>query len=167
VDSACTGASVISEAQYMAYCTDFNVPMETDRGESRRIVFGEEKLWSPGIAGLKVPIGDVVEDIAFYVVKGGNSPALLSLTDLDRLRIDLRTLTRELVRDGKSTPLTFDQRYGLLFLRWSKTSCFFTQEELHKLHRNFGHRSVQQLSQILSRQGLKNRIRKQRNVCKK
>jgi hypothetical protein len=99
VDSACTGASVISELQYAAYCREYKAPMCINV-RSRKILFGEGMTASLGTVSLNIHIFGHVEEIAFHLAKGGNIPALFSLSDLDRLKIDLCTPTRELVRNS-------------------------------------------------------------------
>jgi hypothetical protein len=117
---------------------------------SHRVVFGEGKVTSLGTAKLRIPLSEETVEVEFHVVRGGNIPVLLSLTDIDRMKIYLRTLTRELVRKDQRIPLHFDSQYGLLFLRW-EPQCLYTQQKLYKLHRQFGYRSADQLRKVLER----------------
>ena len=97
-----------------------------------------------------LPDEGIERSVLFHVVRS-DIPALLSLDDMDKLQLSLHTLERELVYtsdDSRSKCIRLVQhpRRRLLFFKWlpNRSAVLYTVAELQKLHRAFGHRSVNQ-----------------------
>ena len=118
--------------------------MNLDTSASRPIAFCDARIRSLGKAHLWILMSGGDEKILFHDVKRGTILALLSLTDLDRLQNGSTNFNARISSTRSQTHLTFDPRYGLLFLRW-KPKAIYTKEELRKLQQKYGHRSAQQL----------------------
>lgn len=84
---------------------------------------------------------------------------LFSLTDMDKLEVQLDNLNNQLVQRGKKFPIV--QKWGHPWLvigphRKHKTiaSCHLTETEIRQLHKRFGHFSVRKLHELLERGGM-------------
>lgn len=135
-----------------------SVKLDRTAAGSADFVFGIGKTSSIGIINLDTPMGMVV----FHIVDI-NTPFLLCLADLDKLGAFFNNLTNEIVQSNRVIPVI--RRYGHAFLLWCTSAysimsesldlnpCFLTETELRRLHRRFGHPSVQRLHRILERSG--------------
>lgn len=102
--------------------------------------------------------------IVFYIVQV-NTPFLLCLVDIDKLRAFFNNLTNEVIQSNYSYLVI--RRYGHAFLPWYTSAYSFITEsfmrnpyyltdiELPYLHRRFGHPSVRRLKQVLEQSGHK------------
>ena len=100
--------------------------------------------------------------VEFHVVKADTS-FLLSLADIDRLRVYLNNVENILVGDNHVTPVV--RRFGHPFLLWktavqsyitqsfNTNPCYLTDTELRQLHRRFGHPSMTKLRALLEQSG--------------
>jgi hypothetical protein len=80
---------------------------------------------------------------------GVDTPLLMSLNDMDALGMDLRTMNNELFFDGRGQKLARDEKNRLV-LKWKyRVECLYTDRELHKFHRAFGHTSVDRIMKSL------------------
>jgi len=82
---------------------------------------------------------------------------------MESLGVYLNNLTNSLVTPNGTVPVV--RRFGHLFLLWDESlftyvvesldqnPCFFTDAELQRLHRRFGHPSVNRLQKVLNRAG--------------
>ena len=90
----------------------------------------------------------------------------MSLVDIDRLQIQFLNLKNVLQTTQGDIPVV--RRFGHAFLLWNESlyafvqeslqdtpSCFLTEPELRRLHKRFGHPSVQRLHRVLERSGHK------------
>jgi hypothetical protein len=123
-----------------------------------KIQFGIGATSSIGTVVVATPVGN----ISFHVVQE-NTPFLLSLADMDQLQLRFDNLRNLLISPTKSVPVV--RRFGHAFLLWntsltslisesfSLNPCYLTSAELARLHRRFGHPSVQRLSALLERSG--------------
>jgi hypothetical protein len=92
-----------------------------------------------------------------------DTPFLLSLDDLDRLKCEFRNLTDELVTP--KTTVKVHRQFGHAFLLWgpgllqfisssiATGNSYLTDAELRRLHRRFGHPLVEKLSTLLESSG--------------
>ena len=121
-------------------------------------MFGVGSTPSIGTINLDIPMGTVV----FHILQV-NTPFLLCLADMDKLGAYFNNIINQLVQSDQSYPII--RRYGHVFLPWCTSAytiatesfdqnpCFLTHVELRRLHRRFGHPSVQRLQQFLERPG--------------
>jgi len=154
IDSCCTGSSVISLSQYKAYYRDHLVPTSTSINtyKSAGINFGSGVLTLLGLESINVPFTTFGQEflIDFHVVEHADTPALMSINDLTKRNLDLRTLSRVVALGNREEALKFDERFEQMFHRWNRgTKVFYTLAELRKLHRALGHRSVEVFNKLL------------------
>ena len=111
-----------------------------------------------GSALVSTPIGQV----QFHVVQA-DTPFLLSLADMDSLQVYFNNLLDVLTTPNGDIPVV--RRFGHSFLLWDTSlqhflmdsfysnPCYLTSVELQRLHRRFGHPSVDRLYTVLNRAG--------------
>uniref|UniRef100_A0A8H7N3T3 Integrase catalytic domain-containing protein n=1 Tax=Bionectria ochroleuca TaxID=29856 RepID=A0A8H7N3T3_BIOOC len=116
------------------------------------VKFGKGLAESLGITELYTPFGP----ITFYVMNS-ETPFLMCLHDMDRLNIEFRNVTDEVVRttDGLSVPTV--RKWGHVWFFPERTpmadAAYLTEPELRQLHRRFGYPSVERLYRLLERAG--------------
>lgn len=141
VDTGCVGSSVISETQYRAYCAATLCPYSIDATQVGRVNFGGTAFRNSlgrAMLGIFLQCSETTVWVSAHVMRGTQTPFLLSRNDLDRNGIDIRTLSRTLVHKGKSQPLSLVG--GFLVIQWDYSVCLFSEAELHRIHRAFAHR---------------------------
>jgi hypothetical protein len=151
IDTGANRASLMSLAQYRAYCKKFKVPAK---------ISGDQKCFK-GIAGGRRSIGSalvtipfpklgICSDVLFSIMKE-SVPTLLSLKDLRRTGVDLSIQRNVLTLMGQEQPLSTKDDF--LWHRWhqSDAGALFTESELKSLHRSFGHPSAGALYRLLKR----------------
>ena len=158
-----TGASKYSTAgldQFQALQrTDNSVALDESTKGQVTVHFGMGSSTSIGSAVVETPIGQV----QFHIMLS-KTPFLLSLDDMDKLRVYFNNLTNCIVTStGRHVPVV--RRFGHSFLLWNDAlqslisesftcnPCFLTETELRRLHRRFGHPSVGKLRNLLERAG--------------
>lgn len=153
LDTCANRSSVMSYKQYKAYCKEFNVPFNIERGEQRGIrgVGGSAKII--GSANIPVPFRDLklVIDVQFRIVNE-KVPSLLSNKDMIDNGLDI-SLQRKTISHGKQEQSLDFENYFLIH-RWRSDDIsysMYTEKELRKLHRVFGHPSVRALTNLLRR----------------
>jgi hypothetical protein len=126
-----------------------------------KVQFGIGTTTSIGSLTIQTPIGRV----EFHIVQA-DTPFLLCLTDMDKLEVYYNNLTNKLVTP--KGPVLITRRFGHPFLLWDEplellltnsleqNPCLFTATELRRLHRRFGHPTVERLYSILKRAGHEN-----------
>jgi hypothetical protein len=153
IDTGANRSSLMSLAQYLAYCREFGAMASIDKSQVRKIrgVGGVQST----IGAAKVPVPfpglGLVLEIEFQVLKA-DVPTLLSLRDLKRHELDLRVLSNTIEFGGRSQSLLLEK--GFLVHRWDRedaTHVLYTEEDLRKLHRAFGHPAVSTLANLLRR----------------
>lgn len=149
----CANTSVICEAQYMSYCSEFGLRPSIRPPGGRCItgIGGMRKLI--GIVNLQIPFTqlDLVINVDFMMLKE-NVPTLISVPDIILNGLDI-SVQRRHVSLGKRTQQLSMEKYFLVH-RWTKDcaiySCY-TQDELCKIHRTFGHPSALAMVNLLNR----------------
>ena len=152
-----TGAAKISSVgwgQYQAYNAIHHITI--DAKNPARVQFGKGAAASSiGTIRVHSPIGS----IDFHVLES-DTPFLLCLGDMDRLRVHFNNLTNLLHTPQGNYPIV--RKFGHPFLCWEDApanqseptyDCFLTEGELRRLHRRFGHPSVERLQRLLERAG--------------
>lgn len=132
--------------------------MDTTTAGAINVQFGIGSTSSIGSITVDTPVGRV----EFHVVKA-DIPFLLCLADMDTLQVFYNNLRDELVTPSKSVPVY--RQFGHPFILWDdslqsfitlsfdQNPCFLTSTELRRLHRRFGHPSVDRLHKVLERSG--------------
>jgi hypothetical protein len=160
IDTGAADKSTVGYGQCKAYMRLAKITMDTSTAGQAKFKFGIGIAFSKGTIDVEMPFGTV----RFHVVDT-DTPFLMSLADMDRLKIYLNNVTNTLVSTTGAAPLQVARKYGHTFLIWRvsaqafvedsiyTTECYLTDVELRRLHRRFGHPSVQRLHDILDRSG--------------
>jgi hypothetical protein len=158
-----TGASKISTAgwgQYVAYqrSIDTNAAVNSSTAETVHVQFGIGSTPSVGSLTIESPVGT----IKFHIVKA-DTPFILCLSDMDTLKVYYNNLKNEVVTPSKTIPVI--RQFGHPFILWGRSlqqfitssleqnPCYLTLAELSRLHRRFGHPSIERLHALLERAG--------------
>jgi hypothetical protein len=158
-----TGAAKYSTAgfdQFQALQqTDDSIKLDRSTEGSVKVKFGIGTSSSLGSAIIDTPIGL----IRFHIMPS-KTPFCLSLADMDELKVYFNNLRNQLITStGKQIPVI--RRFGHSFLLWdtslktfisesfTSNPCFLTEPELRRLHRRFGHPSIEKLRNVLERAG--------------
>ena len=141
---------------------DDTIQLNQSTAGSANFVFDIESTDSIESINISTSIGS----ITFHIISV-NTPFLLCLADLDKSGAFFNNVTNKVIQQhqkpSRSHPVF--RRYGHAFLLWNiliyafisesiiQHLCFLTETEIRRLHRRFGHLSVQRLYQILDRAG--------------
>jgi hypothetical protein len=153
IDTGANMRSAMSIRQYRAYCFTFGVPMKV--GKTNRSIKGVGgHVRALGIALVPVPFPKlgVTIDVKFLILSSIDTPTLLSLRDMRENNIGLDILEGNVTLGKEKQPLSFVN--GFWVYNWQPEDspmCLFTEEQLLKLHRSFGHPSVNALTNVLNR----------------
>jgi hypothetical protein len=151
-----TGASKKSTAGYGQFraLQQSNPAMELELDTSTKgqvtVQFGIGSTSSIGTANVHTPIGEV----QFHIVDA-NTPFLLCLADMDKLQVYYNNIQDVLVTRTGEVLVVRRFRHAFLLCNSSLQTyllesfelnpCYLTEVELHRLHRRFGHPSVERL----------------------
>lgn len=157
-----TGASKKSTAGYEQFQAlqqvDGTIKLDTSTKGQVSVQFGIGMASSIGTVEVYTPIGQV----QFHVVCA-DTPFLLCLADMDNLHIYYNNLKDIIITRIGVVPVV--RRFGHPFLLWNSAlqsyliesfatnPCYLTDVELRRLHRRFGHPSVERLQKLLYRAG--------------
>jgi hypothetical protein len=152
IDTGANRRSTMCLEQYRAYCARYGSPHRIQK-QARSIRGIGGSVRAVGIANLPIPFSDlnVTIDVEFLILPGAQ-PTLLSLRDMMENEIGLDILNGHAVFGDHVQKLHFVN--GFWVHRWEPgvfPSSYFTEEELRKLHRSFGHPSVTALTNVLRR----------------
>jgi hypothetical protein len=162
IDTGAAEHSTAGYPQYLAYRkTAKNGVLDTSTAGQASIRFGPgESIKSIGSIDVPTPIGT----IQFHILEV-MTPFLLSIKDMDRLGIYFNNTKNILVGPSRGMTTPVSRRFGHPFLVWDHAlqsyltesfdaeTCFLTETELRRLHRRFGHQSVEKLRKMLERAG--------------
>jgi hypothetical protein len=122
------------------------------------VQFRIKSTFSIGTTNVHTLIGEV----QFHIVDA-NTPFLLCLVDMDKLQVYYNNIWDVLVTRTREVPIV--RRFGHAFLlcnsslqaylleSFESNPCYLTEVELQRLHRRFGHPSVERLQRVLDRAG--------------
>jgi len=161
IDTGASKKSTADYGQYLAYksTTTNNTDIDTTQTRAINVQFGIGSTASIWSVIVKTPIGPV----DFHVIRA-DTPFLLCLADMDRLRVYYNNVTDTLIGPATIT-LPITRRFGHPFLIWGETlrtyiqesfdynPCYLTSTEIHRLHRRFRHPSTEKLYRVLERSG--------------
>ena len=159
IDTAASKKSTGGYGQFQALQkSDPTVSLDTSTRGQVKVQFGIGTTTCIGTTEIMTPVGKV----QFHIVPV-DTPFLLSLADMDRLQIEFSNLRNVIVTRTQEVPVV--RRYGHAFLLWNSplqsyltesfnaNPCYLTDVELRRLHRRFGHPSVERLHKVLDRAG--------------
>ena len=141
---------------------DDTIQLNQSTAESANFVF---EIGSTGSIG-SINISTSIEPITFHIISV-NILFLLCLTNLDKSETFFNNVTNKVIQQHqklfRSHPVF--KKYEHAFLLWNifiyafinesfiQHFCFFIETEIRRLHRRFGHFSMQRFYQILDRAG--------------
>jgi hypothetical protein len=162
IDSDAARKSIEKMRQFKILQQIFNHDVKLNKSNQLTFKFEIEDTKSVDSIELEISLKMII----FHIVEI-NILFLLSLVDLDRLRVYFNNLTNELIHDLSQIDLknrhSVIRRYEHAFLLWkifihsliveslNENSCFLIEIELRRLHRRFDHFSTRRLHQILDR----------------
>lgn len=169
IDSGGGRHSTVGRNQYLAYSKFAGnaEPLPTAQS-SARVKFGIGAAGAVGSVQVRSPIG-----LILFHIFDTDTPFILGLRDMDRLRVKFDNLDNVLntprgdvavMRRGDHAFLIWDE-YLSVFIQYgtkeqiqlpstpSPQDCYLSDVELRRLHRRFGHPSVQRLHRVLERAG--------------
>ncbi|KAF4470049.1 hypothetical protein FALBO_3049, partial [Fusarium albosuccineum] len=151
-----TGASTISTVgigqarALMRECPE--VKIDTSNAGNNTIRFGDgprtECLGTITVTG---PLGE----ITYHVIEG-NTPFLFCLKDMDEKGIYFDNIANELVNSRTGARVEVIRKFGHGWFHTSiadDATSYFSEAELRRLHKRFGHPSVARLEALLNRAG--------------
>ncbi|EED22562.1 conserved hypothetical protein [Talaromyces stipitatus ATCC 10500] len=126
------------------------IMVDESRAGEHSIRFGQgDSVDSEGAVTIKTPIGDV----DFHVMNTP-TPFLLCIADMDRHEAYLDNTTNCLVKGDLRVPIVRKWGHPWFFLDNNHTPVtFLTEVEMRRLHRRFGHPSVDRLHKLLEQAG--------------
>lgn len=152
-DTGAAGVSTAGEPQYLALQQlDPSVQLDTSTEGHHRITFGKGKATSKGTIQVQTPFGM----ITFHVVPT-NTPFLWCIDDMDRMNVKFNNLENTLIQGNKVVPVVRKFGHPWLLLHQKEQSLAWshlTTSEMRRLHRRFGHPSVDRLMKVLQRAGI-------------
>ena len=152
IDTGAATYSTAGEAQFKALQrVRPDVTLDKTTHDSIKVRFGVGNSASIGSTRIQTTIGEVV----FHVMPA-TTPFLLSLRDMDRLDAKFDNLENFMAVNGIHVPVL--RRYGHAFITIAELPRvgdmgFFTKSELRRLHRRFGHPSVERLHRLFRSAG--------------
>lgn len=170
LDTGASYASTSSKDQYKAYCAFVGLPQKIKPSSESTIRFGKGTSKSYGTATIAFPIGVTTLAFEVHILEDATAdiPVLMSLQDMDRLRVSYDNLTDTLLHAPTSQKGKVTRKYGHPFYRWCNiTSCFYTEQELSRLHRRFGHPGSDKLYNLLKAADIEQITPKTRSTIEK
>ncbi len=155
LDTCANRSSIMSYAQYKAYCEEFQVPFKIswNNKDCKTISGIGGSRDAIGTALIPIPFKDLdlIIDVRFQIMKE-NIPSLLCMKDMIINNLDISIQKQNISHGDKSQKLFFENYF--LIHKWKPSDVSFslyTESHLKRLHRVFGHPSVQALHNLLKR----------------
>lgn len=156
VDPGCSIISTGGLAQYKAYCSFVGQTPSIDSSKQASIILGDVRHRAIGMAGIRFPVGSTFFEFNIYLLDLF-LPLLLSLADMDRMKVSLNNVRNLLLQEDTRLCPPITTQYGHAFLRWTPTiHVCFTEPELWRLHRRFGHPHSTNLIELLRKKEFEN-----------
>jgi hypothetical protein len=161
IDSSASAKSTAEYDQYLAFKKnkiDPSVDLDPSRAGAVNVQFGIEFASSIGSLTIDTSFGVV----KFHVIKADTS-FLLSLADMDRLKVYFNNVENTLIMIIQNRKLPVIRRFDHGFLLWRNSMqayidqsfdlnlCYLIETELRQLHRRFDHSSIRKLYDLLER----------------
>ena len=147
-DSGASGVSTAGEAQVAALQRlDPSIQVNTEKAGESRIRFGKGETTTRGTIQVPTPLGV----ITFHVVSA-NTPFLMCIQDMDRMKVKLDNLENVLIQGNKRVPVKRKWGHPWMLLNHPEEALAWshlTDMELRQLHRRFGHPSARRLLRVL------------------
>ncbi len=151
IDTGASRSSVMSVEQYASYCREHLVSVQIDTSDQKTLHGVGPTTTTLGGATIVLPMPSLrIQTPTIFHIVEAPLPSVLCLRDLQNMGVELSIQKECLLLHGKRHPLT--PVNCLLYYRWDPQDVvLYTEGELRKLHRTFGHPSVTALSNLLRR----------------
>lgn len=153
LDTGANRASVMCGNQYEAYTKEFGLRNAMRPAPDRTIrgIGGRRK--AAGMEMIQIPFSDLglVIDVDFVIINE-EVPSLLSMKDMYTNGLDLSIQGRYVSLANRRHKLAFENFF--LIHRWSTRDmpyALYTETDLRRIHRGFGHPSVKSTEKLLRR----------------
>jgi hypothetical protein len=160
IDSKASIRSIVDYEQYLAFIKNISIDLNHTKTDAVNVQFEIESTSSVE----SLTIDTSFELMQFHVIKTDTS-FLLSLTDMNRLKIYFNNVENILFMTTKNRDLSMIRRFDHDFLLWKNSHflhsyitqsfnsylCYLTDIELRQLHRRFDHSSIMKLHDLLKR----------------
>eukprot|EP00171_Calliarthron_tuberculosum_P004960 IDg4960t1 len=151
IDTGCAHASTCGSLQYLAYCSHVGTSPKINRSTVGRCKFGMGSADSKGVARISFPMNGTILSFNVHVVDA-DVPLLLSLADMDALKLHYNNLNDTLNHRDTRTHVSITRVFGHPFYIWHPLlESLYTEVELQRLHRRFGHPHTDKLMNFLKR----------------
>lgn len=149
IDTWCSRASSWGYAQYLVYCLQDGQPDHIDNRLRFNYWFGVSATSSKGIVNITLTFNNLMIKVKMYNIDE-DIPLLLSLANMDQADIFYINLYDKLIQPESGEVFSVTRFYPHPFLLWNPfMSCVFTETELRRLHRRFGHANSEKLYNLL------------------
>jgi hypothetical protein len=155
IDSGAAKPSTAGYSQFKAYSAKTGVQLDTSTRGTITVRWGKGSSINLGSIHVPSPLGT----ITFHVMDS-DTPFLLSLEDMDRLKVYYDNTTDWVIRrsSGKNQRVVpVIRHFGHAWIMGPENRgpastmwCFYTEPELRRLHRRFGHPAADRLHRLLS-----------------
>ncbi|RWA03359.1 hypothetical protein EKO27_g11746 [Xylaria grammica] len=149
-DTGASNYSTVGKAQLEAYLRIYpRTKVSWTPGTANIRFGGSDTITAIGTVRINNPLGTTT-----YHILDSHTPFLFSLKDADQLQAYYDNTKDIIVRkDGKTIPVV--RKWGHPFFNTSpyEAGIYFTETELRRLHRRFGHPRTERLYNMLSRAG--------------
>lgn len=144
VDPGCSVISTGGISQYTAYCHNNDgrftgqYPV-IDEAEQASVILGDVCHRAFGVTNIRFATGTTFFNFEIYLVDL-YLPILFSVANMDRMQVSLNKVRNILIQEDNGLSAPIKRQYGHPFVRWQPTihACF-TEPELRRLYRRFGH----------------------------
>lgn len=154
IDTGCSRSSSGGLDQYRAYRRHVGQHESIDRTKTAFCNFGIGGTSSIGVATIAFPVNNVILKFSLHIINS-DLPILLSLADMDRLRVHYNNLADKLYHVPTGYFARISRIFGHPFLCWNPINhCFSTEAKLRRLHKRFGHPHADKLYNVLKRSEL-------------
>jgi hypothetical protein len=160
IDSNASIRSIVDYEQYLTFIKNISIDLNRTKTDTVNVQFEIEST-----ASLESLIIDIsIKLIEFHVIKT-DTPFLLSLANMNQLKIYFNNVENILFMITKNRSLSIIRRFDHDFLLWKNSyslhsyiaqsfnfnSCYLTDVELRQLHRRFDHSSITKLHNLRKR----------------
>lgn len=135
--------------QYLVYCRHVVLQESIDRNKRVFCKFDISGKLSAGCPSIRFPMNQIICKFNIHVIKE-DVPLLLSLADMDRMKIFYNNHTYQLMHHKSCETTQSKPFYGHSFVRYdSMLQSFFMYTELKHLHKRFTYPHVDKLLNLL------------------
>lgn len=167
IDSGCSLASVGGLPQYHAYYRTMGHSPDINYDAKATVTLGDVHTKSLGRAAIDFPLGPIWTTIEIYILPRF-IPILLSLRDMDKLGVYFDNIDNLLVHKQSNMSQTVERHFGHAVINWNPhLQCAFTEAQLRRLHRRFGHPSANKLVNLLEKSDTDEATQETRDILDK